>query len=98
MLLLPPFAEIAPPTSTPNTGPEASDLNPGGVYPPTDNKPDPSPPVQEGTSIFQSIENPYALQEAVNKLQSSLDEVIGLFKGERETLAKDGSFDKGKEG
>lgn len=60
--------------------------------------PNPDPPKQEGSSIFQSIENPYALQEAINKLESSLDEVIHLFQGERETLASDGGFDKGKEG
>ncbi|CAO1616961.1 unnamed protein product [Sympodiomycopsis kandeliae] len=91
-------AEIAPPTTTPNTGSGPSDLNPAGVYPPTDNKPDPNPPKTEGASIFQSIENPYALQEAINKLESSLDEVIHLFQGERETLASDGGFEKGKEG
>lgn len=59
---------------------------------------DPNPPKQEGSSIFQSIENPYALQEAINKLEGSLDEVIRLFQGERETLASDGGFEKGKEG
>ena len=89
------LAEIA---TAPNTGPGESQLNPGGVAPPTDNVPNPSPPKQEGSSIFQSIENPYALQEAINKLESSLDEVIHLFQGERETLASDGGFDKGKEG
>ncbi|PWN27700.1 hypothetical protein BDZ90DRAFT_260185 [Jaminaea rosea] len=91
-------AKIVPPTTTPNMGSGPSDLNPAGVFPPTDNKPDPSPPKQEGASIFQSIENPYALQEAINKLEGSLDEVIRLFQGERETLASDGGFEKGKEG
>ncbi|PWN21539.1 hypothetical protein BCV69DRAFT_258810 [Microstroma glucosiphilum] len=84
--------------TAPNTGPGESQLNPGGVAPPTDNVANPDPPKQEGSSIFQSIENPYALQEAINKLESSLDEVIHLFQGERETLASDGGFDKGKEG
>lgn len=54
--------------------------------------------MQEGGSIFQSIENPYALQEAINKLEASLDEIILLFRGERDTLASDGGFEKGKEG
>lgn len=48
-------------------------------------------------SHSSSIENPYALKEAINKLESALDEILGLFQGERDTLAKDGSFSKGKE-
>jgi hypothetical protein len=44
-----------------------------------------------------SIENPYALKEAIGKLESALDEILGLFQGERDTLAKDGAFGKGKE-
>lgn len=114
----------------PNTGSGPSDLNPAGVYPPTDNKrelratsksypiesrhtetplpsslyrfmgitADPDPPKTEGASIFQSIENPYALQQAVNRLEDSLDEIILMFRGERDTLASDGGFEKGKEG
>ena len=54
--------------------------------------------MQEGSSIFQSIENPYKLQESINKLESALDEVISMFQGERQTLASDGGFEKGKEG
>lgn len=71
--------------------------NPGDVYPPVDPVSNPHPPKQEGASMFHSIENPYALKEALSKLESGLDEVINLFKGEGETLSKDGNFGKGKE-
>jgi hypothetical protein len=57
----------------------------------------PHPAKEQGDTIFHSIENPYALKEAVNKLESALDEILSLFKGERDTLAKDGSFNAGKE-
>ncbi|CAO1613753.1 unnamed protein product [Parajaminaea phylloscopi] len=91
-------AAIKPPSDIPNRGPGASELNPGGVYPATETHTDPNPPQQEGGSIFQSIENPYALREAVNKLESSLEDVIRMFEQERETLASDGNFEHGKEG
>ncbi|UZJ53943.1 hypothetical protein CBS101457_003263 [Exobasidium rhododendri] len=81
-----------------NKGPEPTAENPGGVHPPGDMESDPHPPKQQGASIFHSIENPYALQEALNKLESSLDEIISMFQGEGNTLAKDGDFLKGKEG
>jgi hypothetical protein len=89
-------ASIAP-TGT-NKGPEATSENPGGVHPPGDLESNPHPAPQQGASIFHSIENPYLLKEAVTKLESSLDEIISLFQGEGDTLAKDGDFKKGKEG
>lgn len=39
----------------------------------------------------------YIQQEALTKLESGLDEVISLFQAEKNTLAKEGSFSKGKE-
>lgn len=92
-------AQIAPPSDNTNlasqSGPTAE--NPGNVHPAVDPKSDPNPPKQEGRSIFNSIENPYALREAMTKLESSLDEIISLFQGEGDTLGKDGGFTKGKE-
>jgi len=81
-----------------NKGGGATAENPGDVHPPGDWESNPHPAKQQGASIFHSIENPYALKEAINKLESSLDEIISLFQGEGNTLAKDGDFSKGKEG
>ncbi|CAO1625605.1 unnamed protein product [Jaminaea pallidilutea] len=91
-------AKIVPPSAEGNSGSGPTELNPAGVFPATESQPDPNPPKQEGGSIFQSIENPYALQTAINKLENSLDDIIHLYEGERETLASDGGFEKGKQG
>ena len=72
--------------------------NPGDVHPTTDPNSGLHKPKEQGPSIFHSIENPYALREALNKLESSLDEIISMFESEGSTLAKDGSFSTGKEG
>ena len=89
-------------TGVVNKGPGASAENPGGVHPTTDAKSGSYMPErtegQQGPSIFHAIENPYALKEALNKLEASLDEVIDLFKGEGSTLSKDGDFAQGKAG
>lgn len=60
--------------------------------------PDPPEAHRPKSTIFSAIENPYALREAINKLESSLDEVISLFQAEKNTLAREGSFSKGKQG
>ena len=61
---------------------------------------DPDPPEahRPQSTIFGAIENPYALQEALTKLESSLDQVISLFQAEKNTLGADGAFTKGKQG
>lgn len=51
---------------------------------------------QQGPSIARSIENPYILQEALNKVQASLDEVIQIFEREGATLSSDGNFEQGE--
>ena len=89
-------ASIAPARKNLGSGVPTAE-NPGDVHPTIDPQSDPNPPKTQGASIFHAIENPYALKEAVNKLESALDEIIGLFESEGETLAKDGSFSKGKE-
>ncbi len=58
----------------------------------------PNPPKEEGNSLFHSIENPYALQEAVNKMESALDEIIDLLQSENRTTGAEGSFSAGREG
>lgn len=58
----------------------------------------PNPPKEEGRSIGLSIENPYALQGPLNKLESALDEIIGVFESEGSTTGAEGNFTKGKEG
>ncbi|SPO32512.1 uncharacterized protein UTRI_04256 [Ustilago trichophora] len=81
-------------------GPGVSAENPAGAFPRDTRQPDPNPLEAnrpKGT-IFSAIENPYALQEALTKLESSLDEVIGLFQAEKNTLAREGNFSKGKQG
>lgn len=60
--------------------------------------PDPVESHRPKSTIFHAIENPYALQEALNRLESSLDEIIGMFQAEKNTLAREGGFSKGKEG
>ncbi|KAI3479823.1 hypothetical protein L1887_58119 [Cichorium endivia] len=60
--------------------------------------PDPIEAHRPRATIFQSIENPYALQEALTKLEAGLDEVISLFQAEKNTLAREGGFTKGKQG
>lgn len=60
--------------------------------------PDPIEAHRPKSTIFQAIENPYALQEALNKLESALDDIIGMFQAEKNTLAREGGFTKGKEG
>ena len=60
--------------------------------------PDPASAHRPKSTIFHAIENPYALQEALNKLESALDEIIGMFQGEKNTLGREGGFSKGKEG
>ncbi|PWY98313.1 hypothetical protein BCV70DRAFT_37627 [Testicularia cyperi] len=81
-------------------GPGVSAENPAGAFPRDLRQPHDDPPEahQAKATIFQAIENPYALQEALNRLESALDEVIGLFQAEKNTLAKEGGFSKGKEG
>jgi len=80
-------------------GPEPTPENPGGVHPHTaDNVPDPNPPQQVGASIGRSIENPFALGEKLDRLEAALDDVVAMFEAERETLAREGNFEKGKEG
>jgi hypothetical protein len=71
--------------------------NPGDVHPMNDPQSDPHPAKTQGSSIFHSIENPYALQEALNKLESSLDEIISLFQGEGNFLSEwKGEWVRGK--
>ncbi|SPC67980.1 uncharacterized protein UHOD_05467 [Ustilago sp. UG-2017b] len=81
-------------------GPGASAENPAGAFPRDTRQPDPDPieSRRPKSTIFSAIENPYALQEAINKLESSLDEVISLFQAEKNTLAREGGFTKGKQG
>ncbi|CDR98552.1 hypothetical protein [Sporisorium scitamineum] len=74
-------------------GPGESAENPAGAFPR-----DLRQPHRPKTTIFGAIENPYALQEALTKLESGLDEVISLFQAEKNTLAREGSFSKGKQG
>ncbi|PWN39345.1 hypothetical protein IE81DRAFT_369162 [Ceraceosorus guamensis] len=82
-----------------NPGPEPSAENPGGVHPHTQhNQADPNLRREVGDSIGRSVENTFALGEKLNKLESVLDEVIGMFEAERETLGREGDFKKGKEG
>ncbi|GAK65526.1 uncharacterized protein PAN0_009d3743 [Moesziomyces antarcticus] len=81
-------------------GPGVSAENPAGAFPRDLRQPDPDPieAHRPRATIFQSIENPYALQEALTKLESGLDEVISLFQAEKNTLAREGGFTKGKQG
>jgi len=44
------------------------------------------------------MENPYALEGPINKLESALDELIAVFEKEGETTGQEGNFTKGKEG
>lgn len=74
--------------------------NPAGAFPRdtrTAND-DPAESHRPKSTIFRAIENPYALQEALNKLETNLDEIISLFQGEKNTLGGEGGFSKGKEG
>lgn len=90
-------SSIAPLSENKGSGPTAE--NPGNVHPVNDPGAGQYPPEseehQQGPSIYRSIENPYALKEAMNKLESALDEIIKLFKGEGQTLSKDGDFAEG---
>ncbi|GAC93734.1 hypothetical protein PHSY_001299 [Pseudozyma hubeiensis SY62] len=81
-------------------GPGVSAENPAGAFPRDLRQPDPDPieAHRPKSTIFGAIENPYALQEALTKLESGLDEVISLFQAEKNTLAREGGFTKGKEG
>ncbi|CBQ73961.1 conserved hypothetical protein [Sporisorium reilianum SRZ2] len=81
-------------------GPGVSAENPAGAFPRDTRQPDPDPieAHRPKSTIFGAIENPYALQEALTKLEAGLDEVIGLFQAEKNTLAREGNFTKGKEG
>lgn len=90
-------ADIAPISTNKGSGNPTAE-NPGDVHPAVDPVSNPHPAKTQGRSIFHSIENPYLLKEALNKLESALDEVIGIFQGEGKTLSKDGDFDEGKDG
>ncbi|TKY84626.1 hypothetical protein EX895_006528 [Sporisorium graminicola] len=81
-------------------GPGESVENPAGAFPRDTRQPDPDPieAHRPKSTIFRAIENPYALQEALTKLEAGLDEVISLFQAEKNTLAKEGDFSKGKQG
>ncbi|KAJ9480061.1 hypothetical protein PHBOTO_003816 [Pseudozyma hubeiensis] len=81
-------------------GPGVSAENPAGAFPRDLRQPDPDPieAHRPKSTIFGAIENPYALQEALTKLESGLDEVISLFQAEKNTLAREGGFTKGKQG
>ncbi|KAL9933595.1 hypothetical protein V8E36_007771 [Tilletia maclaganii] len=76
-------------------GPGTSAENPAGVFPKSDIKA--GPKVEHHSTIASSIENPYALNDALSRLDVALDEIITLFKDERQTTAGEGSFSKGKE-
>lgn len=84
-----------------NLGGGATTENPGNVHPTSDPSTGHYPPStaegQKGPSIFNAIENPYMLRESINKLESALDDIIGLFGKEGETLSKDGDFTEGKQ-
>ncbi|KAN0059952.1 hypothetical protein ACQY0O_007925 [Thecaphora frezii] len=81
-------------------GPGVSAENPAGAFPRDTREPDPDPREahQPAPTIFHAIENPYALREALTKLESSLDEIIGIFQAEKNTLGREGDFAKGKQG
>ncbi|KAE8224635.1 hypothetical protein CF319_g2511 [Tilletia indica] len=77
------------------SGPAPTAENPAGVFPKSGTQTAPTP--THHASIASSIENPYALNDALTKLDVALDEIIALFNTERETTASEGSFSKGKE-
>lgn len=58
---------------------------------------DPNPPKREGRGIFQSVENPYQLSEAINRLENSLEDILSMFKEEGDTTGAEGSFTAGRE-
>ncbi|KAK0532755.1 hypothetical protein OC834_002479 [Tilletia horrida] len=88
-----PGSESTDPTA--RRGPGASAENPAGVFPKSDTTA--APVHTHHASIASSIENPYALNDALTKLDVALDELIALFQHERQTTAGEGSFSKGKE-
>ncbi|KAK0553278.1 hypothetical protein OC846_000316 [Tilletia horrida] len=76
-------------------GPEPTAENPAGVFPRSDIT---AAPVEERhATIGTSIENPYALNDALSRLDAALDDLISLYEHERQTTAAEGSFSKGKE-
>ena len=81
-------------------GPGVSAENPAGAFPRDLREPHPDPPYkhQQRSTILQAIENPYALQESLGRLQVALDEIISMFEKEHATTGGEGNFTRGKEG
>ncbi|CAD6884451.1 unnamed protein product [Tilletia controversa] len=76
-------------------GPAPSAENPAGVFPKSD--PHAAPVQEHHSTIASSIENPYALNDALTRLDVALEDIIALFQQERQTTAAEGSFSKGKD-